>query len=195
MERNGMTESNQPTTPRAGSQDVPAVATVHDDRPSAFVPDKPSASSFDAQLAASMHDVPPATRTAAPAPRHRAAPPGAGTVGRTQDAWAVWLLSIVTLGIYYLVWYYRINRELGLFAPAAVTVSPGLAVLAQLVPIVNLVGLARTAGRLNAAHASVGSAVRVSAGVTVLGAFWYASQTRYLQRRLNRLWETKALPG
>ncbi len=114
---------------------------------------------------------------------------------KIRGPWAVFFIALVTFGIYYLVWYYKINRELQLFAPAAVMVRPGLAVLAQLVPIVNLVSLARTAGRLNAAHASVESPVRVSAGITILGTFWYVSQTRYLQRRLNTLWETKALPG
>lgn len=135
--------------------------------------------------------------TRAPIGRHayRPAQPESGTVGQTRDAWVVWILSIVTLGVYYLVWYYKINRELQLFAPDVVTVKAGLAVLAQLVPIVNLVSLARTAGRLNAAHACVDSPVRVSAGITILGAFWYVSQTRYLQRRLNTLWETTALPG
>jgi hypothetical protein len=107
----------------------------------------------------------------------------------------VWILSIVTLGVYYLVWYHKINRELQLFAPDVVTVNPALAVLAQLVPIVNLISLAKTAARLNAAHASVDSPVRVSGGIAILGALWFVSQTRYLQRRLNTLWATKALPG
>jgi hypothetical protein len=145
----------------------------------------------DASRAAAQDVSPVATRPVMAAPRHAyvAAQHGAGTVGRQRDAWAVWLLAIVTFGVYYLVWYYKINRELQLFAPAAVTVKPGLAVLAQLVPVVSLVSLAKTADRLNAAHASIGSPVRVSAAITILGAFWYGSQTRYLQRRLNKLWE------
>jgi hypothetical protein len=166
-----MTESNQPiASPEAGEHDVPSVS------PASPVATKAKAATVGRHA-------------------YRPVQPESGTVGQTRDAWAVWLLAIVTLGIYYLVWYYKINRELQLFAPDEVTVRPGLAVLAQLVPIVNLVSLARTAGRLNAAHASIDSPVRVSAGITILGAFWYASQTRYLQRRLNTLWETAALPG
>jgi hypothetical protein len=34
--------------------------------------------------------------------------------------------------------------------------------------------------------------VHVSGGVTILSAFWYNSQTRYLQRRLNSLWDAAA---
>jgi hypothetical protein len=98
----------------------------------------------------------------------------------------------LTFGIYYLVWYYKINAELQRFAPHAVRVRPGLAVLSQFVPIVGWVSLANTAGRLKAAHASIGSPVHASGGVTVLASFWFNSQTRYLQRRLNALWDASA---
>lgn len=113
-------------------------------------------------------------------------------IGQRRGPWAVWWLSLLTFGIYYLIWYYKINRDLALFAPHAVRVNPALAVLAQLVPIVGLVSLANTAGRLKAAHASLGSPVHTSGGITVLSAFWFVSQTRYLQRRLNSLWDTAA---
>jgi hypothetical protein len=49
-----------------------------------------------------------------------------------------------------------------------------------------------TAARVKAAHASVGSPVHVSGGMTVLSAFWFSSQTRYLQRRINSLWDASA---
>jgi len=32
---------------------------------------------------------------------------------RKQGAWGLWWLCLITLGIYYLVWYGRINSELG----------------------------------------------------------------------------------
>lgn len=111
-------------------------------------------------------------------------------LGQKRDPWAVWILCFVTLGIYYYIWYFKINEELRRFAPQAVQVKPALAVLAQFVPVVNFVSLAKTAGRVNAAHASVNSAVRVSAATTILAGFWFLSQPRYLQRRLNTLWDT-----
>jgi hypothetical protein len=110
--------------------------------------------------------------------------------GMKRSAWGVWWLSYLTLGIYYLVWYYKVNEELSQFAPHAVRVNSGLAVLSQFVPIVSWVSLAHTANRLNAAAASIGSPVHVSGGMTVLSSFWFGSQTRYLQRRLNTLWDT-----
>lgn len=117
---------------------------------------------------------------------------GERAAGLARGPWAVWWFSLLTLGIYYLVWYYKINGDLRRFAPQSVRVKPGLAVLAQFVPIVGLVSIANTAGRLRAAHASVASPVEVSGAVTVLSAFWFASQTRYLQRRLNALWDAAA---
>src|SRR6266446_2105254 len=42
---------------------------------------------------------------------------------KVRSLWGVFLLALVTLGIYYLVWYYKINRELK-------DCSPGLAVVA-----------------------------------------------------------------
>jgi len=112
-------------------------------------------------------------------------------VGTRRSAWGVWWLSGLTFGIYYLYWYYKINAELRAFAPEAVKVDPALAMLAQLLPIFAWVSLANTSTRLNEAHRAISSPVRVSGGVAILGTFWFNSQTRYLQRRLNSLWDAQ----
>ena len=54
----------------------------------------------------------------------------AGTEARAKirSPWAAALLPIVTLGIYYFVWYYKINRELR--DACGVDVSPVIAILA-----------------------------------------------------------------
>jgi Domain of unknown function (DUF4234) len=111
--------------------------------------------------------------------------------GVRRSAWAVWWLSGLTFGIYYLVWYYKINAELRAFAPEAVKVEPGMAALAQLFPIFAWVSLANTSTRLSNAHRAIQSPVRVSGGMAILGTFWFNSQTRYLQRRLNSLWDAQ----
>jgi hypothetical protein len=105
---------------------------------------------------------------------------------RKQSAWGLWWLVGLTLGIYYLVWYARINRELcavlGREVPAD---GKGWATI---IPILNLIGLVNTAGRLNEAHARVDSPVRVSTMTTLIWApIWFCSHTRYLQRRMNSL--------
>lgn len=42
---------------------------------------------------------------------------------RKQGAWGLWWLTVITFGIYYLVWYDRIGGELA--ATAGVSGKPG----------------------------------------------------------------------
>lgn len=110
---------------------------------------------------------------------------------RKQGAWGLWWLVILTAGIYYYVWYARVNQELARVLGAAVPADGQW--WSQLIPIFNLVGLARTAKRVNDAHARVGSPTRVSVVVSwLLAPYWFASQTRYLQRRMNILHDVLA---
>jgi hypothetical protein len=133
----------------------------------------------------------PASQAPAPAMAAPQYPQAAGPVVRKQGAWGLWWLCLVTLGVYYYVWYHRINKEL-----AAVLGTPVPANgqwWNQLIPIWNLVGLGATAKRLNAAHVAVGSPTRVGLFVTWFWApAWFASQTRYLQRRINILHDVLA---
>jgi len=113
------------------------------------------------------------------------------TVIRKQGAWALWWLCVLSFGIYYLVWYHRINRELSALLGVAVRANGKW--WNQLIPIWNLVGLGSTAKRLNGAHAKVGSPTRVGVFVAWFWApWWFASQTRYLQRRINILHDVLA---
>lgn len=53
-----------------------------------------------------------------------------GRVGRPRNIFLVWLLwPIITLGIYHVVWWYKINRE-ARDLDADIEVSPALAVVA-----------------------------------------------------------------
>ena len=133
---------------------------------------------------ASSHAVPPTPQNAQASSERR-------VVGVKRTAWGVWWLSGLTLGIYYLVWYYKINSELRAFAPESINVSPGKAAWAQVLPVFAWVSLAHTSARLNEAHRAIGSPTRVSGGVSILGTLWFNSQTRYLQRRLNSLWDAQ----
>ena len=110
---------------------------------------------------------------------------------RKQGAWSLWWLTMITFSVYYLVWYARINREL--YAVLGTPRQPNGAWWSQLVPFYGLYALHQTAKRVNAAHASVGSPTRVSPFVTWFWApSWFASQTRYLQRRINVLHDVLA---
>jgi hypothetical protein len=112
-------------------------------------------------------------------------------IGRTQGAWGLWWLCGLTFGIYYLIWFQRINRELCAFAPEINRADASCTWWSQLIPIYGLVALAKTAGRVNATNQLVGSPARVSSFTTWFWApAWFGSQTRYLQRRINALWDT-----
>lgn len=93
---------------------------------------------------------------------------------------------MITCVIYYFVWYSRINKELS--AVLGTPVPADGKWWSQIIPIFSIVSLARTAGRVNAAHAAVGSEIRVGVfKAVVLAPIWFASHTRYLQRRINTL--------
>jgi hypothetical protein len=96
----------------------------------------------------------------------------------------VWWLSLITLGIYYLVWYHKIHREI-----AAAGGNAGLApAWSQIVPIWSLISVAGTGTRIADLQHLVGAKGTSSAAVAFWSQFWFSSQTRYLQRRLNQVW-------
>ncbi|MFC9768100.1 DUF4234 domain-containing protein [Rhodococcus jostii] len=114
-----------------------------------------------------------------------------GSIIRRQGAWGLWWLTVITFGIYYLIWFERISGELADFTGAER--EGWTRWWSQIIPIYGLIALSRTAKRLNQAHASVNSPVRVSPVVTWLWSpIWFGSTTRYLQRRVNALAEIQA---
>ncbi|MGZ4663863.1 MAG: DUF4234 domain-containing protein, partial [Frankiaceae bacterium] len=83
----------QPTPPGTGSAPPPGYGTPAAPPPGYGTPAPP----------------PPGYGT--PTQGYAPAPVGYGIQGKTRGPWAVWLLSIITFGIYFLVWYYKINNE------------------------------------------------------------------------------------
>jgi len=110
---------------------------------------------------------------------------------KKQSAWGLWWLTVISLGVYYFVWYARINKELDSVLGAEAGASAKR--WSQLIPFYGLYALAKTAGRVNAADAAVGSPTRVGTFTTWFWATsWFGSHTRYLQRRLNILHDIQA---
>lgn len=68
-------------------------------------------------------------------------------VGKDRSPGAVVGLSIITLGFYYLYWYWAINLEIKEHDPD-IKVRPGLALLALFFPFANLVSGYSTAARI-----------------------------------------------
>lgn len=105
-----------------------------------------------------------------------------------QGAWSVWWLCILTCGVYHFVWWNRINKELASATGRDNTLDMWGQWWSQLIPFYNMFGLYKMGVEINKAHAAVGSSVRVSPAVCWFWApSWFASQTRYMQRRINIL--------
>lgn len=101
----------------------------------------------------------------------------------------VFLLSLVTFGVYFLVWYYKINRELR--DHHNIDVSPGLALLAitlgSVVVVPFFVSIAKTGGRIALAQQKSTGHDDCSGliGCLLLFVLWFTPW--YYQKQLNRV--------
>ena len=108
----------------------------------------------------------------------------------------VFVLAIVTLGIYYLYWYYTINRELR--DAFSIEVNPWLSLLAVslggLLIVPPFVSWWRTFGRIREAQEAAGVENPVSQGLGfvlfIVATFFFPVELMYAQEHLNRLWRT-----
>ncbi|MBD0282730.1 MAG: DUF4234 domain-containing protein [Thermoleophilaceae bacterium] len=123
---------------------------------------------------------------------------------RMRSPWAAALLPIVTLGIYHLVWWYRVNRELRDFGRARgydLGQNPTNSVLALfpggLVVVPALVSYWRGTKRMQGAARVAGQ--EPLNGWIALVLFLVISPVlwAYMQSELNKLWRAEAepLPG
>jgi hypothetical protein len=124
--------------------------------------------------------------------------PGTGITGKHRNPFLVWLVwPFITLGIYHLVWWYKINREVRDF-DRRINVSPGVAVLALfpgfLLIVPPFVSVYRTGARIRRAQQAAGVQASVSPGIGLLLAFILSLQSLYYQSELNRLWDTYGSP-
>jgi hypothetical protein len=111
-----------------------------------------------------------------------------GPKGMTRSPVAVWLLlPLVTLGIYSLVWHYKINRELRDFHPS-IKVDPGLALLALFIPIASWVTIYKTGKRIGQAQQLSGMGSPCSGGLGIVACFFCGLHAIYYQSQLNHLW-------
>jgi hypothetical protein len=123
---------------------------------------------------------------------------------KVRNPWAVALLPIITLGIYHLVWWYKINKELKAYGEAKgydLGQNPTASLLALfpggIIVIPALVTYWRGTKRVQGASKIAGREP-VSGWISLIlylllsPAFW-----AYLQVSLNNIWEqeAEALPG
>jgi Domain of unknown function (DUF4234) len=121
-----------------------------------------------------------------------------GTTVKIRNPFLVFVWSLVTLGIYYFVWYYKINRELR--DASDVNVSPGVALLAVtigwLVIVPPFVSWYRTFERIVQAQHSAGVTTEASPILGfilfVIAVFFLPVEVIYAQDELNRVWRSQS---
>ena len=123
------------------------------------------------------------------------------TEGKIRHPIVAFLLVFVTLGIYYLVWYYKVNRELRDLGRATgeetrLGTSPLTSVLAitggWLVLVPPFVSFYNTFKRIEAAQQITGTDARVNVWLgfilVLLGSVTFPVEVIYAQSELNRIW-------
>jgi Domain of unknown function (DUF4234) len=123
---------------------------------------------------------------------------------KVRSPWAVALLPIITLGIYHLVWWYRINKELKAFGEAKgfdLGQNPTNSVLALfpggLIIVPALVTYWRGTKRVQGASKVAGREPVSGWIALILYLLLSPGMWAYLQVSLNNIWEqeAEALPG
>jgi Zn-dependent protease with chaperone function len=120
---------------------------------------------------------------------------------KVRNPWAVALLPFVTLGIYHLVWWYRINRELRDYGEAKghdLGQNPTNSLLAlfpgAIIVVPALITYWRGTKRVMAACGIAGKEppngwIAIILYLILAPAFW-----AYLQVSLNNVWQAEAQP-
>jgi hypothetical protein len=134
----------------------------------------------------SASDVPQPAPQPAPPPAARG---GLGPVGKVRDPWFVALISIITLGIYFLYWTYQVFREMKEHSGEGVGGPIGL-IIGIFIGVVNVFLIPHEAGNI---YAKAGQ----PKPVTALAGFWnlipivgFFIWVFKVQGALNRRWES-----
>jgi Domain of unknown function (DUF4234) len=113
-----------------------------------------------------------------------------GTLPKRRNVLAVWIgLPLITLGIYSLVWYYKINSETR-FNPST-RVNPLGSLLAitfgSVLVVPPFVSVYRTGQRIAAAQAAAGMSATCSGGLGLLLIFVFGTYPLYYQAEMNKI--------
>ena len=116
---------------------------------------------------------------------------------KRRNPWGVFLLVIVTLGIYGIVWYYKINNELKNYGVRCDPVVSTLAItLGAILVVPPLVSVYRTADRIRQAQEQGQAAERMIPWLgLLLAVFAGAFAHVYYQSQINKIWDALARDG
>jgi Domain of unknown function (DUF4234) len=120
-----------------------------------------------------------------------------GTNVKIRSPFGVFVLALVTLGIYYLVWYYKVNRELR--DAAGADVDPFVALLAitigWVIIVPPFVSWYRTFERIQQAQRQAGLTSEANPVLGfilyVIALYFLPVELLYAQDELNKLWRVR----
>ncbi|QKW07993.1 DUF4234 domain-containing protein [Streptomyces sp. NA04227] len=112
--------------------------------------------------------------------------------GKPRNIFLVWLIwPLITLGIYFFVWYFKINREARDF-DERIEVSPVHAMLAQLIGWIIIVppfvSTYRTGQRIAAMQRAAGLPGSCNAWIGFILMFVAGLHSLYYQHEINQVW-------
>ncbi|HYK68448.1 MAG TPA: DUF4234 domain-containing protein [Streptosporangiaceae bacterium] len=115
-----------------------------------------------------------------------------GRMGKSRNIFLVWFVwPLITLGIYHLVWWYKINREAH-DLDAGIEVSPAVSVVAitlgALIIVPPWVSIFNTGDRIARMQSAAGAPATCNGILGVLASFFLGLHALYYQNELNKLW-------
>ena len=110
------------------------------------------------------------------------------SIGKDRSPASVLGLSIITLGVYYVVWYHHINAEIRRHDPD-IKVTPGWCAVAAIVPFVSIVSAYCTAARIRQMQLDDGQFDTISPVVALLLAMFLGfAYPLYVASQLREHW-------
>jgi hypothetical protein len=108
-------------------------------------------------------------------------------------------LTFITLGIYGLYWYYKVNEEIQRYTGDQ-TISPSRSLLAVipgfLLIVPPFIAYYNTANHIVRMEEQRGIAAQISpALVVVIALVLWIGMAAYVQEHLNRVWDAASMPG
>jgi uncharacterized membrane protein len=115
-----------------------------------------------------------------------------GRAGKTRNIFLVWFVwPLITLGIYFLVWYYKVNRE-ARNLDSRIEVNPVVSVIAVslgwIIIVPPFVSIYRTGERIAKMQRAAGLEPTCIPIVGLLLTFVLHLESLYYQYELNRIW-------
>jgi hypothetical protein len=113
-------------------------------------------------------------------------------MGKSRNIFLVWFVwPLITLGIYHLVWWYKINRE-ARDLDGGIEVSPAISVVAitigALIIVPPWVSIFKTGDRIGRMQSAAGVPTSCSGVLGLIASFLLGLHTLYYQNELNKLW-------